>query len=228
MGQAGALLFLAFVAACGGGSSAPTSPSSPVQAPSPSPSPAPPPTIVAISPTAGSTAGGTTVTITGTGFQPGASVNAGGTAANATVANSTSITATMPAHAEGVVDLAVTNPGGLTGRLPGAFRYECPLDAPTNLRAGVFTSSPLRVILLWSAVPNATSYVFEVGTAPVTAETSPRNPTFTEEGTLTSGVIGTGTFTGPLQPGTSYFLRVRAKSACGVGPVSAELRRDYQ
>jgi len=56
------------------------------------------PTVTSISPTSGTTSGGTSVTITGTGFATGASVTLGGTAAtNVTVVSSTSITATTGA-----------------------------------------------------------------------------------------------------------------------------------
>ena len=53
-----------------------------------------------VSPASGTAAGGTAVTITGTGFLAGATVSLGGTpATGVTVVNSTSITATTPAHA---------------------------------------------------------------------------------------------------------------------------------
>ena len=54
-----------------------------------------PPTVSSVSPNSGSTPGGTTVTITGTNFAPGATVTFGSTAAtNVVVVNSTTITAT--------------------------------------------------------------------------------------------------------------------------------------
>ena len=61
-----------------------------------------------MSPTSGTTAGGTGITVTGTGFLAGATVTMGGTAAsNVTVVNSTTITATTPAHAAGAVNVVV-------------------------------------------------------------------------------------------------------------------------
>src|ERR1044072_7955674 len=63
---------------------------------------APAPTISAISPTSGTTSGGTSVTIPGTGFSAGATVSLGGTSATSvTAVTSTSITATTPAHSAG-------------------------------------------------------------------------------------------------------------------------------
>ena len=56
------------------------------------------PTVTSLSPTSGSTAGGTLVTITGTGFTGATAVDFGATAAtNLTVVNDTSITADSPA-----------------------------------------------------------------------------------------------------------------------------------
>ena len=60
-------------------------------------------------------------TIVGTGFQPGTTVELGDTVMNATVTGSTIITGMAPPHAEGTVDLFVTNPGGQSVRVAGAF-----------------------------------------------------------------------------------------------------------
>src|SRR5207249_4926111 len=63
----------------------------------------PAPTVSAISPSSGTSSGGTAVTLTGTGFAAGATVSLGGTAAtNVTVVSSTSLTASTAAHAAGV------------------------------------------------------------------------------------------------------------------------------
>ena len=63
------------------------------------------PTVGSVSPNGGSTAGGTAVTIVGTGFVTPATVTLDGTAALAVaVANATTITATTPAHAAGIVE----------------------------------------------------------------------------------------------------------------------------
>jgi len=81
------------------------------------------PTIKSISPGTGPLAGGTTVTITGTNFGPGATVTFGGTpATGVTVASSTSITATTPAHLPGPVAVRVTV-NGQAGSLANAFTY---------------------------------------------------------------------------------------------------------
>jgi hypothetical protein len=70
------------------------------------------PTVTKLSPTSGSTSGGTVVTITGTNFTGASGVTFGGKAAtNVNVASSTSITATSPAGT-GTVDVQVTTQSG--------------------------------------------------------------------------------------------------------------------
>jgi hypothetical protein len=92
----------------------------------------PAPTVTAISPTSGATGGGTSVTITGTGFLAGAGVTLGGTAAtNVNVVSSTSITATTAAHAAGTVNVVITNTDGQSGTLNNGYTYTSPNPAPT-------------------------------------------------------------------------------------------------
>ncbi|MFO0112862.1 MAG: IPT/TIG domain-containing protein [Sphingomonadaceae bacterium] len=89
------------------------------------------PTISAVSPNSGTTAGGTSVTITGANFGGAASVRFGAVAATSFVANSaTQITAVAPAGSEGAVDISVTALGG-TVTSNGAFTYNTPQSAPT-------------------------------------------------------------------------------------------------
>ncbi len=88
------------------------------------------PTITSISPAAGPTTGGTTVTITGTNLSGASAVNFGGTAAATfTVNSATSITATAPAGSAGTVDIRVTTTGG-TSATSGADQYTF-VAAPT-------------------------------------------------------------------------------------------------
>ena len=76
-----------------------------------------------VSPTAGTIAGGTQITITGVGFENGATVTVGGvTATNVNVVNSTTITATTPAHAAGSVDVVV-NVGSTTATKSSSYLY---------------------------------------------------------------------------------------------------------
>ncbi len=88
------------------------------------------PTVDRVEPSSGPTSGGTVITLTGINYAPGATVSVGGTAATAvSVVNSTTITATTPAHAAGAVNVTVTNPNGQSGTIAAGFIYVGP--APT-------------------------------------------------------------------------------------------------
>ena len=82
------------------------------------------PTVTNVSPNSGTAGGGTTVTLTGTGFVGASSVDFGGTLAPAFTVNSvTSITVTSPPHSVGTVDVHVTNPGGVSPSNPPNDQY---------------------------------------------------------------------------------------------------------
>ncbi len=72
--------------------------------------------VSSVTPSAGPTAGGTTVTVTGSGFEDGAIVTFGGQAAtNVTVVDGETLTCVTPAHAAGAVDVVVDLPGERSG-----------------------------------------------------------------------------------------------------------------
>jgi len=72
------------------------------------------PTITSVSPTQGSTIGGTSVTITGTGFSGPATVRFGGTATTFTIDSPTQITAVAPAGSAGSVEVPVATSDGVS------------------------------------------------------------------------------------------------------------------
>ncbi|UWX03811.1 IPT/TIG domain-containing protein [Pseudoxanthomonas sp. NC8] len=88
------------------------------------------PAVTAISPSAGPTAGGTVVVITGTNFSGATAVRFGASNAGYTVNSATQITATAPAGAAGTVDVTVTTTGGSTSATSAADRYTY-VSAPT-------------------------------------------------------------------------------------------------
>src|SRR5262249_2101921 len=95
---------------------------------------APAPTVTGVSPTTGPTAGGTPMTIAGTNFLSGATVSVGGTAATGgSVVDSSTITATTPAHAAGLVGVTVTNSDAQAATLANAFTYVAPAPAVTSV-----------------------------------------------------------------------------------------------
>ncbi|MEM7164086.1 MAG: IPT/TIG domain-containing protein [Planctomycetota bacterium] len=71
------------------------------------------PVITSLFPTGGDTAGATTVTIDGSGFEPAVDVYFDAVLATVTAATSTQIICQTPPGAAGAVDVRVVNPGGL-------------------------------------------------------------------------------------------------------------------
>jgi hypothetical protein len=88
----------------------------------------PPPTLSGISPTFGPSSGGTSVTITGTGFTTATDVLFGAASASSFVVNGdTSITAVAPAADGGIVDVTVVTAGGSTApQAADEFTYYSP------------------------------------------------------------------------------------------------------
>jgi len=79
----------------------------------------PVPRLTGLSVTQGPAAGGTSVTLTGTGFTGATQVHFGPTAAaSVTVTGDTSITAVSPTAPAGTVDITVTGPGGTSTTAP--------------------------------------------------------------------------------------------------------------
>src|SRR5205085_8883013 len=91
----------------------------------------PAPAVSSITPSSGTTAGGISVTITGTNFVSGATVTIGGTAATGVaVNNSATITVITPAHVAGTTNVVVTNPDNQLATLASGFTYQAPPPAP--------------------------------------------------------------------------------------------------
>jgi hypothetical protein len=90
----------------------------------------PAPTISLVSPASGLTTGGTSVTITGTNFQSGATVTFGGTASPlVSFVSSTQLTATTPARSAGLINVVVTNPDAQGVTATNAFTFLAPAPA---------------------------------------------------------------------------------------------------
>jgi hypothetical protein len=72
------------------------------------------PTISSLSASSGSTAGGASIIINGTGFTSASSVTFGGVACAYAINSASQITATTPVEAAGTVDVQVTTPAGMS------------------------------------------------------------------------------------------------------------------
>lgn len=149
---------------------------------------APAPAVTAISPVAGPLAGGTAITITGTGFAAGAVVDLGGALATSVVVVSpTSITAVAPAHAPGAVVVTVTNSDGQGGTISGGFTY---LGPPPTLTA----VSPLNGPTAGATTITLTGTEFGSGTTVTVGGTLATNVSVSSPSSLTAvtpaGVAG--------------------------------------
>ena len=167
------------------------------------------PTVTGIFPTSGSTAGGTPVTISGTGFQGFATVTLGGTAkaTGVTIVDSTTITATTAAHLAGTVSVVVQNPDSQTATKTSAYTYGTPPPAPavTGVSPGFGTTAGGTAIAITGSnfVAGATvtlggsaAAVGTVSATSITATTASHAAGFvnvvvtnpdTQSGTLTNG-----------------------------------------
>lgn len=108
-----------------------------------------PPEITEVSPNNGATAGGDAITITGTGFLPGATVKFGEQAVPATVVNSTTITvSTPPAERSGAVRIVVTNLDGQSYELSGGYTYtasQAVIDSITPNTGGIGGGTEVKI-----------------------------------------------------------------------------------
>jgi len=126
-----------------------------------------------LDPTSGSTAGGESVTLGGTGFKAGATVHfANAPALEVAVASPSKITAITPAHAAEKVDVKVTNPGGSSDTLRGGYAYG------TATVQGQTTANPAPIVKVTSISPKSGDIA---GGTPVeiTGEGFLENPTVT-------------------------------------------------
>jgi len=164
---------------------------------------APGPTFSGISPATGPVAGGTPVTLTGTGFTGATLVTIGGTAASSvTVVSNTTITATTPAGTAGTADIIIVAPGG-TATGTDAFTYISPTVSPT---ATITPTPPVASFTVsWAATENTAPLTVQFTDASTNTPTSwnwifgdggtssLQNPsyTYTTAGTYTASLIAT-------------------------------------
>ncbi len=153
----------------------------------------PTPTVTGVSPSSGSTVGGTSVTLTGTNFTGATMVDFGGVAATSfTVNSATSITAVSPAGSAGVVaDVFVTNPSASsTTSLADQFTYIAPAvaNAVSATVAYGSTNNPITLNISGGA---ATSVAVATQASHGTATASGTSITYTP----TTGFAGSDSFT---------------------------------
>jgi hypothetical protein len=154
----------------------------------------------AVSPASGPAGGGLAVTLSGSGFAPGASVHFGGVpAATVVVSNTTSLTAVAPPHGPGPVDVVVGAGGQQAGR-PAAFRYD---PVPPVLHAASIAGRRLSLGWQAGAATPVRAYGLVAGRAPGATEFGP----FPLGAATTLSV--------EVAPGT-YFVRILADTSWGL------------
>jgi sugar lactone lactonase YvrE len=172
------------------------------------------PTVTSIAPTAGPTAGGTKVTITGTGFVTGQTTVAFGSTAGTSVEviSATEAKATSPAGSAGTVDVKATTAGGTSAAVSG--------DKFTYTAAPTVETKPASAILQTVATLNATvnpngltvsKCEFEYGTSISYGKTALCT---TSPGSGTSAVAVSAAITG-LSAKTTYHYRISAMNSAG-------------
>ncbi|WP_178128966.1 autotransporter domain-containing protein [Pseudomonas sp. PB120] len=149
------------------------------------------PTVTGLSPASGPIAGGTSVTINGSGFTPSSTVTFGATAATGvTFINTTRLTASAPAGT-GVVDVYVTVPGIGTSASNAADRYTY-----SDVAVG-----PVAATVAWSSSANSIALDLQGGSpTSVAVASNPAHGTATAVGTNitytpTAGFAGADSFT---------------------------------
>ena len=161
------------------------------------------PAVTSISPTAGPTAGGTSVTITGTNLGTAAAVTVkfGATAAIIVSDNGTSLVASSPAGAAGTVDISVTTAGGTSPTLANdQFTYlAAPVVATVSPRSGP-TAGASTVTITGANLGTAATVTVMFG---ATAATVVSNNGSTLVATSPAGVAGAVDITVTTAGGTS-------------------------
>lgn len=128
-------------------------------------------------PNTGPVAGGTTVTISGSGFQAsGATITFGGDAASNDAQTDVELTVTTPAHAAGAVDVVVTNAWGGSTTSSGAFTYEdaVPVVTGDDIEDLLGVSTLWDIGLDWKTNPSRQVYqgrtLLELSTSRITVQ----------------------------------------------------------
>lgn len=167
------------------------------------------PAITGLSPARGSTAGGTVVTLTGSGFTTVTSVTFDGIAGTAlTIVNDTTLRVTTPAHAAGAVSVTAINPDGSDTLVDGYGYGNVPTTLDESYNAAFNTT--LQVF-----APGVLSNDNDNGGGTLTAElvTAPS----ATHGTLTLNADGSFVFTPAAGFSGNATFVYRAVNAAGKG-----------
>ncbi|MGT2532266.1 IPT/TIG domain-containing protein [Streptomyces nojiriensis] len=158
----------------------------------------PVPAVTSLSPSTGTTDGGTVVTVTGTGLGGATSLTFGpGNPAGALSCTATACTATAPAHAAGPVDVQVTTPGGTSAvAAAGRYTYQLPpadVDVDLTAQPGLSLLVPYLTYTLTAhnTGPGTVTSATITATLPPGSSAGSPSPGCTALGTTVTCVYGT-------------------------------------
>ena len=192
------------------------------------------PAVTGVSPASGSTTGGTTVTITGTGLAGATVVRFGGAAGTITADSGTRITVTSPpstgivttaaitadsgghitATGTGIVDVTVTTPGGTSHPTAADhYTYTAPRPAVTGASpASGSTAGGTTVTITGTGLAGATGVRFGAAAATITADSSTQITVTSPPGTGTVDItVTTRAGTSPTTAASHYAYTTRPK-----------------
>ena len=181
------------------------------------------PTVSAVSPNDGPAAGGTMVTITGTGFTRATTVDFGtNQATNLTVASDTTITAYSPAGT-GAVGVTVTTPGGTSATSTADQFTYAPSISSISPTAGTVSGGTV-VTIMGTGFAGATAVDF--GATPATTFTVVGASTITALSPAGTGAVGVTVTTPSGTSATSpanVFTYYAAPTVTGISPTAGPL-----
>lgn len=149
------------------------------------------PTLTGVSPSSGSTAGGTSVTLSGTNLTGASAVSFGGTPGSGITVNSaTSVTVTTPSHPAGTVNVAITTSGGTTN-LPNGYTFVAPAPPTANSVSATVAANSSNSSIPLNISGAATSVAVSGSASHGSAVASGTSITYTP----TPGYSGPDTFT---------------------------------
>ena len=187
----------------------------------------PAPTVNSITPNNGTSNGGTSVSINGTGFLSGASVTLGGAGATGeTVVSSTQITATTAGHSAGAVSVVVTNTDGQSGSLSNGFTYTAASNpaptvtsiAPNNGTTSGGTSVNITGTGFLSGATVSVGGTSATGVSVVSSTSITATTPTHSAGTASVVVTNTDGLSGTLSGGFTYSAVNPAPSVTAINP----------
>ncbi|WP_405891297.1 IPT/TIG domain-containing protein [Streptomyces sp. NBC_00133] len=180
------------------------------------------PVLSSLAPSQGSTAGGTTVILTGSGFSNATAVRFDATAATSFTVNSpTQITAVTPAHSAGAAAVTVTAPGGTSNAL--SFSYVAAPSVTGLAPSQGPTAGGTTVSLTGTSLSGATAVRFDATAATSFTVNSPTQITaVTPAHTAGAAAVTVTTPGGTSNPDNplAYFFYTTPPSATDIAPSS--------